>query len=140
MIMVAATVFSTYTCVFAQAKKPSFPQMPTVTSPEVMPDGSIVFRILAQDAVKVALQSSDMAGMVPNDLQFTKNNEGVWEAKTGQIIPGAYRYVFTVDGASVVDPRNTSTSESNNNVWSMVYVPGAEFMDMKQRLTITQNH
>ena len=131
MIMVAATVFSTYTCVFAQAKKPSFPQMPTVTSPEVMPDGSIVFRILAQDAVKVALQSSDMAGMVPNDLQFTKNNEGVWEAKTGQIIPGAYRYVFTVDGASVVDPRNTSTSESNNNVWSMVYVPGAEFMDMK---------
>ena len=131
MIMVAATVFSTYTCVFAQAKKPSFPQMPTVTSPEVMLDGSIVFRILAQDAVKVALQSSDMAGMVPNDLQFTKNNEGVWEAKTGQIIPGAYRYVFTVDGASVVDPRNTSTSESNNNVWSMVYVPGAEFMDMK---------
>jgi enterochelin esterase family protein len=37
-----------------------------------------------------------------------------------------------VDGASVVDPRNTSVSESNNNVWSVVYVPGADFMEIKQ--------
>ena len=117
--------------VSAQERKPDFPQMPTVNSPEVMSDGSIVFRILAPDALKVGLQSSDMAGMVPNDLQFTGNKKGVWEARTGPLAPGAYRYVFTVDGASVVDPRNTSTSESNSNVWSMVYVPGADFMEMK---------
>lgn len=118
--------------VFAQAKKPGFPQMPTVNSPEVMPGGKVVFRILAPDAVKVGLQSSDMAGVLPNDLEFSKDSEGVWEAAAGPLVPGAYRYVFTVDGASVVDPRNTSTSESNNNVWSLVYVPGADFMDIKR--------
>lgn len=132
VLLLVLAVLTASATVFAQAKKPGFPQMPTVNSPEVRPDGSIVFRILAPDAVKVGLQSSDMAGMVPNDLQFIKNKEGVWEATVGPLVPGAYRYVFTVDGASVVDPRNTSTSESNNNVWSMVYIPGADFMEMKQ--------
>ena len=132
ILMAVLAVLTASAAAFAQARKPGFSQIPTVNSPEVMPDGSIVLRILAPEAVKVGLQSSDMAGMVPNDLQFTKNKEGIWEAKTSPLIPGAYRYVFTVDGASVVDPRNTSISESNDNVWSMVYVPGADFMEMKQ--------
>jgi enterochelin esterase family protein len=34
-----------------------------------------------------------------------------------------------VDGVSVIDPRNPSTSESNGNTWSLVYVPGSDFMD-----------
>jgi len=34
-----------------------------------------------------------------------------------------------VNGVSVVDPRNSSVSESNNNASSLVYVPGAKFMD-----------
>jgi enterochelin esterase family protein len=29
----------------------------------------------------------------------------------------------------VIDPRNSSTSESNENTWSLVAVPGAEWMD-----------
>jgi hypothetical protein len=36
-----------------------------------------------------------------------------------------------VDGVAVVDPRNPSTSESNDNTWSLVHVPGADFMDTK---------
>jgi enterochelin esterase family protein len=63
--------------------------------------------------------------------EFTKNEQGIWEATVGPIPPGAYRYVFTVNGASVVDPRNTAISESNNNVWSLFYIPGASFMEMK---------
>ena len=31
----------------------------------------------------------------------------------------------------MIDPRNPSTSESNNNAWSMVYIPGADFMDLQ---------
>jgi len=117
--------------VLAQAKKPMFPQRPTVNSPEVLSDGKIAFRILAPEAVSVGLQSSDMFGMQQVSVSFTKNDDGVWEAIVGPVAPGAYRYVFTVDGASVVDPHNTSISESNANVWSMVYIPGAEFMEMK---------
>ena len=129
-VVLTALFASNY--IFAQAKKPAFPRMPAVNSPEVLHDGSIILRILAPDAVKVGLQSSDMAGMIPDDVKFTRNGEGVWDATVGPLKPGAYRYVFTVDGASVVDPRNTSISESNNNVWSMVYVPGADFMELKK--------
>jgi len=32
---------------------------------------------------------------------------------------------------SVIDPRSSSISESNMNVWSLVYVPGSDFMDTK---------
>jgi len=31
----------------------------------------------------------------------------------------------------VIDPRNPATSESNENTWSLVHVPGADFMDTK---------
>ena len=127
-----ATVLSSSPDVFAQAKKAMFPQRPAVNSPEVLSDGAIAFRILAPEAVSVGLQSSDMFGMQQTGVTFTKNKDGVWESTVDPVAPGAYRYVFTVDGASVVDPHNTSISESNSNVWSMVYVPGAEFMEMKQ--------
>ncbi len=60
---------------------------------------------------------------------MTKGENGVWEVTLGPIDPGAYRYNFNVDGVAVIDPRNPSISESNNNVWSLVYVPGAAFMD-----------
>ena len=126
------TVLSFSADVLAQAKKPMFPQRPTVNSPEVLSDGKTAFRILAPEAVSVGLQSSDMFGMQQTGVSFTKNKDGVWEAIVDPVAPGAYRYVFTVDGASVVDPHNTSISESNGNVWSMVYVPGTEFMEMKQ--------
>jgi enterochelin esterase-like enzyme len=131
-IMVAIIVLSSSAAVFAQAKRPMFPQGPTVNSPEVLPDRSVVFRILAPEAVSVGLQSTDIFGMEPGNTQFTKDKEGVWQATIDPVAPGAYRYVFTVDGASVVDPRNTSISESNNNVWSVVYVPGADFMEIRQ--------
>ena len=34
---------------------------------------------------------------------------------------------------ATIDPRSPSISESNNNVWSLVHVPGADFMDTKRR-------
>jgi enterochelin esterase-like enzyme len=115
---------------FAQQKIPMMPkQGPTVNSPEVMQGGRIVFRIFAPKAASVELSSSDMLGMTSQGPQFTKAENGVWEATAGPVQPGAYRYAFMVDGVSVVDPRNPSVSESNNNAWSMVYVPGSAFQD-----------
>jgi enterochelin esterase-like enzyme len=117
------------TVVFAQ-EKPQMPKMgPVINSPEVMPDGKVIFRILAPKAGSVSLQASDIAGLARGGPQFTKSENGVWESTIGPIDPGAYRYTFMVDGVSVMDPRNPSVSESNNNAWSLVYIPGAEFMD-----------
>jgi len=104
------------------------PQAPPVVSPEVMPDHKIAFRIYAPQAQAVRVAGTDMPGMMQGG-QMTKGENGVWEVVLGPVDPGAYRYNFTVDGASVLDYGNTSVSESNSNLWSMVYVPGAEFME-----------
>ncbi len=109
------------------------PQAPQVTSPEVTPDHHIVFRILAPEAQSVALRAGDIPGMGQGGgATFTKGENGVWEATIGPIAPGAYRYTFVVDGVAVIDPRNPSVSESNTNVWSLVDVPGAAFMDTRR--------
>jgi enterochelin esterase family protein len=123
----------------APAERPRFPgpQGPRVTSPEVAADGRVTFRIVAPKA-----QSVRLLGDVPSDgpavpmqpptgRALTQGAEGVWEV-TVPLAPGAWRYNFNVDGVSVIDPRNPSTSESNENTWSLVHVPGADFMDTKQ--------
>ena len=115
---------------FAQEKPPVMPkQGPVVNSPEVLPDGRVIFRILAPKAESVGLQASDIPGLERGGPQFAKAENGIWEATIGPVAPGAYRYTFMVNGVAVVDPRNPSVSESNNNAWSLVYVPGAEFME-----------
>jgi enterochelin esterase family protein len=90
----------------------------------------MIFRILAPQAESVRLGGSDLPGLGPNPA-MTKGTNGVWEISLGPIAPGAYRYNFNVDGVSVIDPRNPATSESNENTWSLVHVPGADFMDTK---------
>jgi enterochelin esterase family protein len=104
---------------------------PQVVSPEVMPDRKIVFRLLAPQAEAVKVSGGD----IPDNNQgtpMTKGENGVWEATMGPINPGAYRYNFNVAGVPVIDPRNPSISESNTNVWSLVNVPGSDFMDTKE--------
>lgn len=105
------------------------PQGPQVNSPEVLPDRQIVFRILAPAATTVGLQGGDIQGLPRGGPQFVKAENGVWEAKVGPVVPGSHRYRFLVNGVAVMDPRNPAVSESNTNDWSVVYVPGAEFMD-----------
>jgi enterochelin esterase-like enzyme len=105
-------------------------QAPPVVSPEVTPDRHLTFRIYAPQAQAIRLAAGDIPG-VGQTTQLTKGEDGVWEVTIGPIDPGAYRYNFNVDGVSTIDPRNHATSESNTNVWSLVVVPGSEFMDTK---------
>jgi 1,4-alpha-glucan branching enzyme len=112
-------------CMAAAASAQAPPAGPQVVSPDVTADRQIVFRILAPQAQAVRLNASDIPG-VPfgPGASLTKAQNGVWEMTVGPVPPGAYRYTFNVDGVATMDPRNPSTSESNNNSWSMVYVPG----------------
>jgi enterochelin esterase-like enzyme len=122
-----ATLFATMLC--GQAAAPGRgPQAPAFVSPEVQPDGHVVFRVFAPKGQSVRLSGSDIPGN-SKGADMAKAENGVWEATLGPIDSGAYRYNFNVDGVAVIDPRNPSISESNNNVWSMFYVPGAAFME-----------
>jgi len=100
-----------------------------VVSPEVG-EKSITFRILAPKAQAVKLMSGDMPANNGGAV-MTKAENGVWEV-TLTPPPGAYRYNFNVDGITTIDPRNSSISESNTNVWSLVYLPGSEWMDTQR--------
>jgi enterochelin esterase-like enzyme len=102
-------------------------QPPQVVSPEVLSDRHITFRIVAPQAETVRLVGGD----IPNIGQgaMTKGENGIWEITVGPVDSGAYRYNFNVNGVTVIDPRSPAISESNNNVWSLVVVPGSDFMD-----------
>jgi enterochelin esterase family protein len=107
------------------------PAAPVVVSPEVV-DGRITLRLYAPKAEAVRLDASDAPG-VPfgGGAPMTKGENGVWQVTVGPLPAGAYRYAFVVDGVQTMDPRNPSTSESNNNAWSLVYVPGSDLFDTR---------
>jgi enterochelin esterase family protein len=106
------------------------PQTPAVVSPDVAADRRVTFRIYAPQAQDVSLRGSDMPGN-GRGTAMTKDDDGIWEATLGPLEPGAYRYNFNIAGVSIIDPRNPSTSESNNNTWSLVVVPGSDVFDTK---------
>ena len=114
----------------AAAQAPA--QGPIVVSPEVTAERRIVLRVLAPQAQTVRLNASDIPG-VPfgpgGGPALTKAQNGVWEITVGPVPAGAYRYTFMIDGVATIDPRNPSTSESNNNSWSLVYVQGSDAFD-----------
>jgi enterochelin esterase-like enzyme len=114
----------------ASAQPRGGPPGPQVVSPEVSADRKVAFRILAPKAETVRLSAGDIPGNGQGAV-MTKGTNGVWEVTVGPVEPGAYRYNFDVDGVSVIDPRNPATSESNANTWSLVNVPGSEFMDTR---------
>ena len=108
------------------------PPAPVVVSPDVSGDRRITLRLYAPKAEAVRLDASDAPG-VPfgAGAPMTKGENGVWQATIGPVPAGAYRYAFVVDGVPTLDPRNPSTSESNTNAWSLVYVPGSDLFDTR---------
>jgi enterochelin esterase-like enzyme len=96
---------------------------PVVVSPEVLPDRRVTVRFYAPQAQQVNVNG---LGEVAS---LTKGGNGVWEATVGPLVPGAYRYGFTVDGAYVIDTRNIDMERMQVMIRSILYVPGAAFMD-----------
>src|SRR4029077_11563093 len=72
--------------------------------------------------------TSDLPGD-PRPRAMKKGENGVWELTIEKVDPGTYRYLFNVDGVLTADSRNQAVSESNGNAWSVVHVPGSDFMD-----------
>jgi enterochelin esterase-like enzyme len=108
------------------------PQAPQVISPEVSADARITFRVFAPKAEAVRLSAGDIPGLTPASTALVKAENGVWEITVGPVPPGAYRYTFSIDRVSTIDPRNPATSESNGNTWSLVVVPGSGLFDTRE--------
>lgn len=106
------------------------PTTPVVVSPEVKADRRVTFRVFAPKAEAVGVFTTDLpGGFAPRPMK--KGDDGVWELTLDAVEPGTYRYLFDVDRVRTVDPRNQDVSESNGNAWSVLHVPGADFMDTR---------
>jgi enterochelin esterase-like enzyme len=102
------------------------PQSPLV-SPEVMPDGRVTFRLLAPEAGSVVARNTTSGyGDWPdgNDVAMSKDDAGVWSATIGPLAPEQYSYVFVVDGALALDPRNSFIVRDGARYSSQLPVPG----------------
>ena len=121
---------------------------PAVVSPQIEGDGRVTFRILAPQASTVSVTGDIGQGLVPAEpsaqpanpapgspagrgfggppaANMVKGADGVWSGTTIRPIkPGAWRYMFNVDGVSTVDSRNVNTSPNQTQVQSILYVPG----------------
>jgi enterochelin esterase-like enzyme len=95
-----------------------------VVSPEVLPDRRVIVRLYAP-------QAQDVRVSLDGGVKLTRGDNGVWEATVGPLDAGGYRYNFNVDGATVIDPRNIEMERMQVMNRSILYVPGAPFMDTK---------
>ena len=69
--------------------------------PQIMPDGSALFRLRAPDAQKVQLDLAKKYDMV-------RNSEGTWEVTTDSLTEGFHYYSLILDGVAVADPSSES--------------------------------
>jgi enterochelin esterase family protein len=129
MVVVGAALAALVAPGVARAQQGQRPQ--PVISPEVKEAGEVVFRLRAPEAKAVRLDAGDIPGLNGDAAKLTKGEDGVWTLSKTSLPPGAYRYVFNVDGVRTVDPGNPATSESNDTTWSLVVVPGSEWFDTK---------
>jgi enterochelin esterase-like enzyme len=110
---------------------------PRPTPVEVSADRHVTFRLLAPNAQKVRVNAGDVPG-TGGGVVLAKGTNDVWEGTIGPVQPGEFRYNFNVDGVSVVAPRNpgtaetSTTSESNDAIWSLFSVPGSDLMDTRE--------
>jgi len=99
-------------------------------SPEILPDGKVIFRLLAPDAGEVLL-NGDWEGGV--GVPMARDLKGVWSATVGPLPPELWGYTFSVDGVRTIDPRNANAKRDGARYDSLFLIPGpaSEFYEMK---------
>jgi len=102
----------------AQAVRPALPK-----SPDIHPDRTVTFRLLAPKATEVTLNGSWDAG---TNLTMTKDAAGVWSTTIGPLAPQLWGYWFLVDGVKALDPNNGETQRDGSRYDNLLMVSGAE--------------
>ena len=105
----------------------------TAKSPEIHPDNSVTFRLVAPKAVKVQVGGDfiepvmgEVGGMAMEVSQPVDMREvnGVWEYTTKPLASELYSYYFVVDGMTIKDPSNVYMIRDVNSVTNVFIIPG----------------
>lgn len=74
-----------------------------IVSPEIHPDNSVTFRLMAPNANNVSVTGDFLT---QGKQQMTKDANGVWSCTTDPLPSELYTYSFVVDGLAMNDPNN----------------------------------
>ena len=92
-------------------------------SPDIHPDRTVTFRLLAPRASEVTLNGSWDGG---TNLKMTKDDAGVWSTTIGPIPPQLWGYWFMVDGVKALDPNNAETQRDGARYDNLLMISGLE--------------
>ncbi len=107
------------------AARPAFRMPILIKSAEILPDNSIVFRLLSKDAGSVAVSGDWMPGF-GTSVPMVKNDTNLWTLTVGPLKPELYSYTLLIDGVRVLDPNNPQVKRDGTRNESMFLIPGAE--------------
>ncbi len=101
-----------------------------ISSPEVLPDNSVIFRIKAPNATKAQVVGTWSRGFKPNEMV---KKDSVFEVKVGPIPSDMYEYDIIVDGLPMLDPLNKTVTRDGAWIQSRLMVPGGlgDIIDVK---------
>jgi enterochelin esterase-like enzyme len=102
----------------AQAARPAVPR-----SPDIHPDRTVTFRLVAPNANEVALNGSWDGG---TNIKMTKDNSGVWSTTAGPLAPQLWGYWYVVDGVKALDPGNAETQRDGARYDNLLMISGPE--------------
>ena len=94
------------------------------TSPEVQPDGTVIFHLAMPNATKVELHLEGTAQPLP----MAKGGDGTWTVTSPKLLPEYYSYSFSADGTDILDPHNTTLKTSFFSTQNLFLVPGQPAM------------
>jgi len=106
------------------AQSPAAAARPTpLRSPEIHPDRTVTFRLLAPKATEVTLNGSWDGG---TNLKMAKDDAGIWSTTIGPLAPQLWGYWFTVDGVKALDPNNAETQRDGARYDNLLMISGPE--------------
>jgi enterochelin esterase-like enzyme len=92
-------------------------------SPDIHPDRTVTFRLLAPKASEVTLNGSWDSGA---NLKMTKDEAGIWSTTIGPLAPQLWGYWFMVDGVKALDPNNAETQRDGARYDNLLMISGPE--------------
>lgn len=97
-------------------------------SPEVKDNQTVTFRLLAPDALNVAI-----VGLPGGTHELVKGENGLWQKTIGPFETDIYIYRLRIDGVTVPDPNNTLAGTADQPPYSLLIVHGKapNFYDIK---------
>lgn len=118
----AITAFSLLGFVLAALTSSAQRRASDLTSPEIMPDNSVIFRLHAPDVQKAQV-SGTWPGSFGNIIDMQRK-DSIFEVQVGPLPSDMYEYEFILDGVPTLDPLTNMVTRDGAWIQNRLMVPG----------------